>query len=708
MTRTPMKPFTHYLATPRAALRARGIRPLRWFVALGAILLVLVTGVVLWSLNCGYAGCPSVEDIRAFRPNEGSRILDRNGTYLGRLNYVRRINVPLDSVPAHVRQAFLAVEDRRFYEHGGIDWRGVVRATMANVAAFGVREGFSTITMQVARNAFIPHLMHERSFRRKFRELGTARRIEQVLTKDEILELYLNIIYLGNGTYGIGAASRDLFGKPVSELTVPEAALLAGLPKAPSSYAPREHPDRARARRDLVLALMVEEGYLTPAAHDSAAAQPLGLAEEPWVLARDTSFALDPIRVLVDSVLGDSVPQGDVVVHTTLDAVAQQAAERAVVAQAAAIQRVADAHDRQRGGEDIEGAMVALDPRTGEVRALVGGRHFTRRGFNRALQARRQPGSAFKPFVYAAALADGYTPASTVQDVPVEITDSLGRTWRPANDRGFAGTVTLRRALMRSSNAATVRLSREVGETRVIATARRVGISSHLEPVPSLALGSFEVTPLELVTAYATFANGGMRVRPSLVSRIESPDGQILWQAPAGVLDRALAPADAYQVTSMLRSVVDRGTGYTIRAMGVQGPVAGKTGTTNDAADLWFVGYTPTLVAGFWFGYDQPRSISPNASASEHAVPAWVRFYRDGWEETGTADAWAAPAGMVPVTIDAYTGYLANEFCPVTQREWFKPGTEPTVFCPRHPEEDEEDGSFPARVGRFFERLFGF
>lgn len=693
------------LAGARAWLAARQIRPWRWVFTFAAIGLAIGTGMLLWTMNCGTAGCPTAEEISSFRPTEGSRILDRNGRFIGRVSYVRRVNVPLDSVPQHVRNAFLAVEDRRFYEHEGIDWRGMARAIVRNIRAMGVREGFSTITMQVARNAFIPHLMNERSMRRKLREIGTTWRIEDVLTKDEILELYLNIIYFGNGTYGVEAASRDLFGRSVSELNITQAATLAGLPKAPSSYAPRLHPDRAIARRNLVLELMVEEGYISPAQRDTARGRGLGLSARAWTLPRDTSFALDPVRELVDSVLGDSVPRGDVVVHTTLDHAAQRAAEEAVSSQAAVIQRVADRFDGRRGGEQIEGALVAVDPANGEIRALVGSRNYTRKGFNRALRARRQPGSAFKPFVYAAAMVSGWTPATTVQDLPIEITDSLGEIWSPANDRGFAGTVTLRRALMRSSNAATVRLAQEVGAPRIIATARRLGIQSPLDAVPSLPLGSFEVTPLELAAAYAPFANGGMRVRPTLVTSITAPDGTLLWEAPAPVIGRALGPQDIYLVRSMLRSVVDRGTGYTVRDLGVRGPVAGKTGTTNEAADLWFVGFTPSIVAAVWFGYDQPRSIAPNASAAGLAVPAWARFYKEGWTETGTEDAWDPPAGMEPAVIDAYTGYLANEYCPVRETAWFKPGTAPTAYCPRHPEEDD---SFPARVGRFFERLLGF
>ncbi|HET9466583.1 MAG TPA: penicillin-binding transpeptidase domain-containing protein, partial [Gemmatimonadales bacterium] len=329
-------------------------------------------------------------------------------------------------------------------------------------------------------------------------------------------------------------------------------------------------------------------------------------------------------------------------------------------------------------------AVVALDPRTGEIRALVGGRRAVRRGFNRAFGARRQPGSAFKPFVYAAALVAGYSPATILDDSPVEIEDG-GRIWRPENFGGeYGGPLTLRRALMRSANAATVRLSQAVGESEVVTLAYRSGIRSRMDAVPALALGAMEVTPLELVASYAPFANGGFRVHPTIVSRIESADGTVLWQAPRPKAERVLDRAQAFQITSMLQSVVDGGTGRVVRNMGVRGQVAGKTGTTNNGADVWFIGYTPTLVAGFWFGYDSPRPIAANASGGRLAAPAWAMFYLNGWHEPAAADAWKPPDDLVQRTIDALNGELANEWCPVTQREWFKTGTEPTSTCRTH------------------------
>ncbi len=643
-----------------------------------AFLLVMIA----WVGTCGFHGCPSAAQIQAFRPSEGSRVLDRSGRPIGRLTHVRRINVSLAHVPRSVRAAFIATEDRRFYYHGGVDWRSAGRALVRNVSDISIREGFSTITMQVVRNAFLPHLSNERSFRRKLIELRLAQRLERNLSKQQILEMYLNVIYLGNGTYGVEAASRDLFGKSVARLSLSEAATLAGLAKGPSLYTPRRHPDRARVRRDLVLSLMAREGYITPALATRARNEPLRVARATWRPPQDRSYALDPVRAAVDSLLGDdAATAGDLVVHSTIDGEAQQSAERAIRIQGAAIQRQSA---RTRSTGELEGAVVALDPRTGEIRALVGGRRSVRRGFNRALGARRQPGSAFKPFVYAAALSAGYSPATILDDSPVQIEDG-GRLWQPENFGGeYGGPLTLRRALMRSANAATVRLSQAVGEKHVVALAHRSGIRSRMNAVPALALGAMEVTPLELVASYAPFANGGRRVRPTIVSRIESADGTILWQAPPPKPEQVLDRAQAFQITSMLQSVVDGGTGRVVRNMGVRGPVAGKTGTTNNGADVWFIGYTPTLVAGFWFGYDSPRPIAANASGGRLAAPAWAMFYLNGWHERSPAGAWSPPTGLVERTIDASNGELANEWCPDTQREWFKAGTEPTSICRTH------------------------
>jgi 1A family penicillin-binding protein len=668
-------------------------RQWRWLTALGfACLAVLLFDA--WLGTCGFAGCPSRAEIRAFRPGEGGRIVDQNDRYLGRIAIVRRVNVPLTDIPSFVREAFLATEDRRFYQHNGLDWRGFFRAAATNVRAGGVREGFSTITMQVARNSFLVN-QRGRSLRRKLIELRLTQLIEGELTKDQILELYLNVIYLGNGMYGVEAASRDLFGKRVGQLSVTEGAMLAALPKGPSAYTPRDHYERGLKRRNLVLGLMRENGYLTAEQTARAIGAPLRIAENEWRPdTKDEPLALDAVRVFIDSILPDALKDGDVTVYTTLDLAAQRAADRAVLRGTTAVTR----ETQYAGGrvrDAAQGALVALDPRTGDIRALVGGRR-SKKGFNRAFNARRQPGSAFKPFVYAAALRSGMTPATLVDDEPVEI--AQGRTiWRPANyDDSYIGTITLAKALAVSSNAAAVRVSQTVGIASVIDVARRTGIRSALPNFPAMALGAVEVTPLELVSAYATFANGGLRVHPRLVRRIEAADGTVLWSAEIAPPDTVMDPRDAFQLTNMLQGVVDNGTARVLREMGVKGAVAGKTGTTNNATDVWFVGYTPSLVAGVWYGYDTPRAIAPHASGGHLAAPTWAEFYINGWKEpASSANAWRPPAGMTMRVIDPSTGLLACDYCPVRQRQWFKPGTEPTEVCNAHYEEPQEEYPFP-------------
>jgi penicillin-binding protein 1A len=696
------------------AARLRATRQAAWLRAhwLASTVIVLLFGMTVttgYAFSCGFRGCPSTASIQSFQPREGSQVLDRHGQTLGRLEYVRRVNLPLDSIPKRLREAFIAVEDRRFYQHHGVDWRGVFRATAHNVRDLGVSEGFSTITMQVVRNAFLSDRAQERTLRRKLIEVVMARRLEHSLSKDQILQLYLNIIYLGNGVYGVEAASRDFFGKHVGALTLPEIATLAALPKGPSAYDPRRHPERARARRDLVLAAMAEEGYISDSAATRARATPLTVKPTGWYPKVAQVDALEPVRTQVDSILGDSLDvAGDIVIHTTIDARAQRAAERAVRRHAASISRTAEPPSR-RTAETVQGAMVALDPTTGDVLAIVDGNHYERGGFMRALEAHRQPGSAFKPFVYGAALVEGFSPATVLDDSPLEMELATGETWEPSNYGGeYSGPLTMRRALMLSANAAAVRMADMAGRPNVITFAHHLGISSPLPDVPSLALGPAEVTPMELVRAYAPFANGGFKVTPTLVTSITRLDGTVVWRRDSVRTEPVMDPRDAFQLTSMLRSVVDHGTGFEIRREGVRGPIAGKTGTTNDGRDVWFVGFTPTIVAGFWFGYDTPRSMGYGATGGRMAAPAFADFYSEGWRGRDSAD-WAVPPGMVSREIDSYNGMLANQYCPVTHIEWFKAGTEPTETCREHGGSLWDLlGDVGGTVGRALKKMLGF
>ncbi len=461
---------------------------------------------------------------------------------------------------------------------------------------------------------------------------------------------------------------------------------------------------------------MVKEGFISANRLPGLQAERLRIARDEWrPKDANDSYALDAVRAIVDSIIqGGTSDIVDLTVRTTLDRNAQIAADRAIRRQAAAIQSETGRRAL------IQGAMVAIDPRNGDIRALSGGRQYERGTFNRALLAHRQPGSAFKPFVYAAAMAAGYTPSSEVDDDPIDVIQ--GRSvWSPANyNDDYSGRITFRRALIRSANAATVRVSQAVGIPRIIDVAHKNGIVSQLPNVPSMALGSLEVTPIELVTAYAPFANGGFRIKPRLVRSIETADRTQLWAQEEGGGTPVMDPRDAYQVTSMLQSVVDYGTGKVVREYGAKGLIAGKTGTTNSGTDVWFVGYTPTIVAGFWFGFDNPAPISGDASGGRLAAPAWAEFYLNGWREPPNPSAWNPPPGMTMRIIDPTTGYLATEWCPAARNEYYKPGTEPSLPCPVHGPDmgDEENpdwqnqrdwsNDFGKRIGRALGKIFKF
>jgi 1A family penicillin-binding protein len=639
-----------------------------------------------WWYTCGFRGCPTSAQLKAWRPTEGGALLDRDGRLIAPLAPVNRVNVSIGRIPKIVQASFVAVEDRRFYSHHGVDWHGVARAFVENVRALGVREGASTITMQLARNVFLSHRANERSLPRKLLEWRYAGLLEAALDKPAILERYLNAIYLGNGVYGVEGASRDLFGKSVKDVTLAEAALLAGLPKAPSSYTPRRSREKALQRRSVVLDVLEREGVATPKAIAAARATKIsGLPREWTPPGRTDSWAVEMARVMLDSLrrIG-AIPAGlkdaQLRVRSTFDRQAQFAGEKAVAAGAASV-------DASRGWWEDErpikaqGALVALDPMSGAIRALVGGRRLERKGFNRAVRAYRQPGSAFKPFVYAAALGQGLTLASTVNDVPITIGE--GETeWTPTNfDDSYSGRITVRAALARSANAATVRISQDVGIPRVIAVAHALGIKSELPDVPALALGAGNVSPLELTAAYAPFSNGGKMVQPYAIERVEDIFGRVLWSRPPVVLKQVLDPRDAFLMTSLLRSVVDEGTGRAVRNAGIRGPVAGKTGTTNGGTDVWFVGYSPSLVTAVWFGADDPVPLGESASGGRFAAPVWARFMREGWHSPDKDTEWVPPAGLESKVIDAGTGKRAGEYCGPSRREWFRIGTGPTASC---------------------------
>jgi penicillin-binding protein 1A len=641
--------------------------------------------------------CPSVQALRNYRPPEASRVYALDGSLIADLSSERRVVVELNEVPPTISNGFVAVEDRRFWEHDGVDFRGAARATWRNITSLSFAEGFSTITMQLPRNIFPDQLPRSDKVRRKLCELRLAGQIEDALGKRDILKLYINQVYLGDGKYGVEEAARGYFGKPARRLTTAEAALLVGLVKSPEGYNPRRHALAAINRRNVVLDVMVREKVITAAEATKAKAQPLTLAP-PLEAAGPAPYFVAAVRRELREKFGEDADIKGLRVHTGLDPAVQKAARDALVAQIRKVE--SGAYGRWRhpkpdstrlkpaegsGSPYLQGLVVVLDARTGEIRGLVGGRDFTHSSYDRALHARRQPGSTFKPIVYAAALQAGLSPAAHIETTPVEIGNTLGA-WRPDDLVPDSVTsLTVRDALAFSSNNAAVRIGEWVGVDRVIEMARRLGISTPIPAYPSIFLGAAEVIPVEFAAAYATLGNGGYRVTPTLVTRVEDARGRVLWRAPENV-PYVLDEGVAFLTTSLLQDVVDRGTGTIVRREGFVHPAAGKTGTTNDAKDVWFVGMTPELVAAVWLGFDQPKQILPNAFGGNLAAPVWTRTMQAAYAERAAPEAWSAPGSLTSATIDATTGHLATQNCPPEDviTEYFVPGSEPREYCPTH------------------------
>jgi penicillin-binding protein 1A len=607
----------------------------------------------------------------------------------------QRIEVPLSRVSPHLITAILAVEDQRFFDHGGVDVIRVAGAAWKNLSDGWGSQGGSTITQQLARQSL---LTREKTVTRKLTEIVVAGKLEQEFSKNQILELYLNKVYFGDGLYGVEAASLGYFGKHAADLDVAESALLAGLVKAPSTYAPTVSVERATARRNATLDVMRAAGVIDEPTLRSARAADIKLSD---VLRGQESygqyFKEEVRKELVRQFGWARVYEGGLKVYTTLDLNLQKAAEAEV---ARAVSDIEKRKARARKGQAVEveaplqAALVALDPATGEVRAMVGGRSFDDSHFNRVTQARRQAGSAFKPFVYAAALERGYTPASMIRALDTPIMTLQGA-WVP-DDHGSSDVMTMRAALRTSSNRAAVKMLQDIGISAAVQAADRLGLGA-MPGVPSLALGSGEVTLMSMTAAYAAFANNGMRPTPILIRRVETTEGEVLFSASPRA-DRAVSEATAFLITNMMADVVDSGTGWQARRVGFTLPAAGKTGTTNDYHDAWFVGYTPHLATGVWVGYDQPRTIMRNGYAGDLAVPLWGRFMSIATRGDKPTH-FKAPRTVTSATICRISGKRATGECTgqasvdkdgniVTGRsvytEYFVRGTEPQDYCPYH------------------------
>ena len=733
---------------------------------------------------------PDTATLQKYEPPVTTRAHSADGSILAEYSHERRLFLPYTSIPPLVRQAFISAEDKNFFTHSGVDPEGVARAVMILVEGNKHVQGASTITQQVAKNFLVGN---ERSFDRKIREALISFRIENAYSKEHILELYLNEIYLGLGNYGVAAAALNYFNKSVSELTIAEAAYLAALPKAPNNYHPFQHRERALERRNYVIDRMADDGFITPEEAAKAKTEPLGV--NPRVLSPNTYvagyFAEEVRRELLERYGEKILYEGGLTVRTTLDPKMQAMTRKAL---ADGLVRFDEAHGfrgpinhidvsgdwgtalanipalgdvrpwrlavvldtsdgnarlgiqpgREKSGEisseretgtlgadgmrwtgrnprsaftpgdviyvepltgragayrlrqipEISGAMMAMDPYTGRVFSMVGGFSYDQSEFNRATQALRQPGSSFKPFVYATALDNGYTPSSSILDEPISIKQADGSWWTPENFEGGHGTGAhpLRHGVEHSKNMMTVRLANDVGMPLIAEYAKRFGVYDNMAPYLSMALGAGETTLMKMVTGYSMLANGGKRVKPTLVDRVQDRYGKTIYrhderecigcdaenwdnQLEPKLVDKreqVLDPLTAYQITSIMEGVIQRGTGVSIKAVGKH--LAGKTGTTNEAKDLWFVGYSPDLCVGVYIGYDRPRSMGSHAQAAQYSAPIFRDFMMQALKDKPDTP-FRVPPGIKLVSVDPHSGLRSSGAGSIL--EAFKPGTAP-------------------------------
>jgi penicillin-binding protein 1A len=744
------------------------MRPLKSIVFFLCVILAAAAGSLLSALyNQYWVELPPIGQLLKYRPAAATRVYSDDGSLAGAFYLERRYLTSLQEIPPVVRHAFVAAEDADFYSHHGIDLISIARAMVANLKAGSVVQGGSTITQQVVKALA---LSPERSYRRKLREVMLSIRLERRLSKEEILALYLNQIYLGDGNYGIGAAARSYFGKEPQQLGIAEAALLAGLPQAPSRYSPTRNRQGALARQRYVLGRMRAEGFITAGDYHRALGGELQILPRSHHSSKPGAYYTAEVRRYLDEHFGrQAIYRQGFRVHTGMNMEMQRLAEQAlrrgvelvdrklgylgpvqnldrgqalafiekervgssaeirdqqrrqaiivrsdpglIVVQSGAdtieinVARLpwhhsVDASDRRfhfgdiveieltntKGGPGakivqtprLQAALVAIEPGSGKVKALVGGFDFADSQFNRATQARRQPGSAFKPLVYAAALDNGYTPASIVLDAPIQYVD-YGEVWEPQNySRRYYGPTTLRRALEKSRNVVTVRVVQDLGVDTVVDYLSRFGFAANIGRNLSVGLGTSETSLLELTSAYSVFANGGKLTTPIFITRIENADGQMVEKFTAQTT-RIMSEQTAYLITSMLEGVVQYGTGRSVRS--INRPVAGKTGTTNDQRDAWFIGFTPGLVVGVWVGYDDELTLGPAGTGGRVAAPIWLDFMKATHTDTTISD-FALPDGITCTHVNRKTGLRARNVGPDAYLECFAEGTEPQHFDP--------------------------
>lgn len=675
-------------------------RKLRILLALFCSLLILLL-VILKAYGVYKKDLPSLAQLHNIEPNLITKVYSAEGELIQEFFTERRIYVPLKQMPGQFVDALLTVEDRTFYGHWGVEPFAILRAFWANLTHFRIVQGASTITQQLSRTLF---LTPEKTMSRKIKEALTAIKIERTYSKDEILEMYINQCYFGKGAYGIQAATQIYFSKEIEDLTISDCALLVGILKGPSRYSPTRYPHLALFRRNLVLNSMRDFEKLSGSLCDSLKGLPLELNLKAETLGEAPHFTEMVRRYLFNKYGEKSLYGGGLSVYTTLKLHLQQSAESLLYAQIDHWQgTIEESHtledtmytislaDTAEGSTDtltrykrLQGALVALDNETGDILAMVGGRDFEESEWNRAVQAPRQPGSAFKLFVFTTAIDNGYKPTDIIYDTPIILIGDDGKEWSPGNfDKIFRGPVTLREGLMRSINLVSAKLVQKVTPHQVAFYAKSLGLKTRMRPVPSLALGTSEVTLLQLTDAYSIFPNHGIRVEPRFITKVTDRFGNVL-EENGLKKEEVLSAQTAYVMTTMLQSVIDNGTGFGARQRGFSRPAGGKTGTTDMCTDNWFIGFTPQITTGVWIGFDDKTPVGDNITGAHTALPVWADFMMAAHQDL-PVEEFTIPEGIYFRTVCLETGELATDKCARVVTDVFTEKTLPQGYCHLHP-----------------------
>jgi len=673
-------------------------KPVKKYIAI-LLPIVLIIGIIAYLIYLAQ-DLPSLTKLERIDPALATHVYSEDGEIVKRFYTKNRSITPFEKFPPHLVNALLGTEDRKFYDHWGVDLRGLIRSALVAAVTFDKAKGTSTLTMQLARNLNIGFGL-ERTWERKIKEIFTSIQIERTYSKNEIIEMYLNINFFGSNSYGIQSAAQNYFSKNVSDLTIEESALLIGLLKGQTYYNPINNPDRAIQRRNVVLYSMHDAGFITAAEYDSLKQLPLNLKpakEDNQIAPYFTEYIRLQLNLLQDS-LGVNVYEDGLRVYTTLNTKIQKYMEQSVdsnivkIQNRARNQKVFDKLKEEMSDSafaeltELQIAFVCLDPHNGHILAMIGGRDYNKSKWNRVTQMRRQPGSAFKPFLYTAAIDNGYTPADEFYNQPVVFKNPDGEDWRPKNyNEKVSGLLSLREALRNSKNLISIRLMQEIGPRVAASYAKRMGLTTEIRPHPSLALGTSEVIPLELVSAYGIFANNGVLVKPVSILKIEDKYGNIIYHNRSDHKE-VLSKETAYIMNNMLQDVMNRGTGYPVRRdYKFYQAAGGKTGTTNDYTDAWFVGFTPQLAAGVWVGFDDPSiNMGSGMAGGIAALPFWGFFIKTVYDSLNfPAAEFQQAINVIKVKICKQTHKLPTAYCPETFEELFNVKFKPEETCDVH------------------------